>query len=36
MNSNLDLFLERMALEAEDQGDVFGEPIWDRHSPALA
>lgn len=36
MNSNLDLFLEHMALEAEDQGDVFGEPIWDRHSPALA
>jgi LacI family transcriptional regulator len=35
MNSNLDLFLENMALEAEDQGDVSGEPIWDRHSPAV-
>jgi LacI family transcriptional regulator len=35
MNSNLDLFLENMALEAEDQGEVSGEPIWDRHSPAL-
>jgi hypothetical protein len=32
MNSNLDLFLERMATEAEEQGDVSGEPIWDRHA----
>jgi LacI family transcriptional regulator len=32
MNSNLDLFLERMAPEAEEQGDVSGEPIWDRHA----
>jgi LacI family transcriptional regulator len=32
MNSNLDLFLERMAPEAEEQGDLSGEPIWDRRA----
>jgi LacI family transcriptional regulator len=28
MSSNLDLFLERMALDAEEQSEVRGEPIW--------
>jgi LacI family transcriptional regulator len=35
MNSNLDLFLERLALDAEDQSDVSVEPIWDAGSRAL-
>ena len=34
MNSNLELFLERMAVEGEDQADVSGEPIWNGHLAA--
>jgi LacI family transcriptional regulator len=35
MNSNLDLFLEHMALDAEEQDDSSGEPIWAGQPAAL-
>jgi LacI family transcriptional regulator len=36
MNSNLDLFLEQLAVENEEQGDSSVEPIWRGHADALA